>query len=319
MNIAILDADSLGNGLNLDRFARFGTLTIHKNTESFQRLDHIRNQEILVLNRTVIDREIFQANPQLKLIALTATGFNQIDLESARKAGVAVCNIVGYSTASVAQHTLALALGLLERLALWDAHAKSGAWSDPSAPFAHMVWDWQEIQGKTWGIIGLGEIGQAVARIAGAFGARVVYHSTSGADRSAAWPRLDLEELLKTSDIVSIHSPLNEKTLGLIGTDQLGLMKKTALLLNLGRGGIVDEQALAQALDDGQLGGAALDVMRPEPPAADNPLFRLKHPERLLVTPHVAWASVESRHRCLDEVEKNIEAFLGGEKRNRVD
>lgn len=319
MNINFLDAASLGPGLDddLNGFNQWGSVELWDNTAVDDRIPRMAGATVAVANRIVFDRPVFAACPDLKLILLTATGYNNVDLEAAREHGVAVCNVVGYSTESVAQHTLALLLGLMEQTAWLDQFAKQH-WAG-STTFSHLARPFHEVAGKNWGIVGLGHIGTRVSDLARAFGARPAYFSTSGQDRNPELPRLDLEELLRTSDIVSIHSPLTPATRGLLGARELGWMKPTAYLVNVGRGGIVDETALADALDAGKLAGAALDVTLPEPPLPGNPLLSLRHPERLLLSPHVAWASVESRHRCLEEVGLNLVSWLEGGRRNRVD
>lgn len=319
MKITFLDAASLGPGLEEDLagFQKRGSVECWDNTSLEDRVPRLTDTTVAIANRIVFDDGVFAACAKLKLVLLTATGYNNVDLAAARNRGVAVCNVVGYSTESVAQHTLALVLGLMEQTAWLDQFAKS-QWAG-STTFGHLARPFHEIAGKAWGIVGLGNIGTRVAGLARAFGARPSYYSTSGQNRSQDLPRLDLEPLLRTSDIVTIHSPLTPATRGLIGERELAWMKPTAYLVNVGRGGIIDETALAAALDAGALAGAALDVTLPEPPHPGNPLLALGHPERLLLSPHVAWASIESRHRCLDEVGLNLEAWLRGERRNRVD
>lgn len=319
MKITFLDAASLGPGLDddLERFSRWGTVERWDNTSPHERAGRLRDTRVAVANRVAFDDELFGACPELKLILLTATGFNNVDLASARRHGVAVCNVVGYSTESVAQHTLALVLGLMEQTAWLDQFAK-GPWAG-SSTFGHLQRPFHEIGGKAWGIIGLGNIGRRVADLALAFRATPTYFSVQGVDRPGGLPRQDLRTLLSTSDIVTIHSPLTLATKGLLGAQELGWMKPSAYLVNVGRGGIIDEPALAEALDGNRLAGAALDVTLPEPPVPDNPLLHLAQPHRLLLSPHVAWASIESRHRCLDEVALNLQSWLSGEKRNRLD
>lgn len=317
VKISFLDAASLGPGLDLQRFSAWGELEIWDSTVKEETLGRLAGTVVAVANRVAFDETLFSACPALRLVLLAATGFNQIDLGAARRYGVAVCNVVGYSTASVAQHTLALVLALMEQTAWLDHYAKN-LWAG-SHSFDQFGRPFHEIAGKTWGIIGLGNIGARVAGLAKAFGASVCYFSSSNADRSSEFPRLGLEELLRRCDILSIHSPLNEKTRGLLGARELQWMKPSAYLVNTGRGGIVDETSLAHALEEGVIAGAALDVTLPEPPLPENPLLALAHPERLILSPHVAWASVESRSRCLDEVELNLRAWLKGERRNRVD
>ncbi len=316
MKISFLDVGSLGPGLDLNRFSRWGDLESWDNSVGDERIEHLASSTVAVANRVIFDKAVFSACPQLRLILLTATGYNNVDLDEARRRGVAVCNVVGYSTESVAQHTLALLLALMEQTSWLDAYGKT-QWAGTTT-FGQFARPFHEIFGKSWGIVGLGRIGWRVAELAQAFGAQVSYYSSQGADRGAL-PRVDLPTLLKTSDILSIHSPLNDQTRNLICAAELALMKPTAYLVNVGRGGIVDEAALAQALDGGTLAGAALDVTLPEPPLAANPLLSLQHPERLVLSPHVAWASIESRERCLAEVEANLWSWLQGERRNRVD
>ena len=317
MKMTFLDAASLGPGLDLKVFSRWGELVFWDNTTRDERAARLSDTTVAVANRVPFDGELFAACPSLKLVLLTATGYNNVDLEAARQHGVGVCNVVGYSTESVAQHTFALLLTLMEQTAWLDGYAKS-RWAG-STSFGHLDRPFHEISGKSWGIIGLGAIGQRVAGIARAFGAYPRYFSTTGADRSADYPRLGLDELLSASDIVTIHSPLNGATRGLLGSRELGLMKPRAYLINVGRGGIIDEPALARALDSGALAGAALDVTLPEPPEPGNPLLSLAHPERLVLSPHLAWASVEARNRCLDEVGLNLQSWVDGTRRNRLD
>jgi glycerate dehydrogenase len=317
MKLTFLDAASLGPGLDLTPFARWGEVEFWDNTSREDRIPRLGRTTVAIANRVPFDGEVFAACPGLKLVLLTATGYNNVDLEAARAHGVAVCNVVGYSTESVAQHTFALLLALMEQTAWLDGYAKT-LWPG-STTFGHLGRPFHEIAGKTWGILGLGHIGKRVADLARAFGAEPRYYSTAGADRSAEYPRMDLETLLRTSDIVTIHSPLSDATRGLLGARELGWMKPTAYLVNVGRGGIVDEAALASALDAGTLAGAALDVTLPEPPVAGNPLLGLPHPERLVLTPHLAWASIEARNRCLAEVDRNLQAWVDGQRRNRVD
>ena len=317
MKITFLDSASLGPGLDLSTFTRWGEVDFWENTAREDRVPRLRGATVAIANRVPFDDEVLTACPDLKLILLTATGYNNVDLEAARRRGVAVCNVVGYSTESVAQHTFALLLALMEQTAWLDGYAKT-RWPG-STTFGHLDRPFHEIAGKTWGIVGMGTIGVRVARLAEAFGAEPRYFSTSGVDRSAEYPRLELEALLRTSDIVTIHSPLKDATRGLLGERELGWMKPSAYLVNVGRGGIVDEAALARALDAGTIAGAALDVTLPEPPVASNPLFALQRPERLVVSPHLAWASIEARNRCLAEVGLNLQAWLDGQRRNRLD
>ena len=308
MKLVLLDAETLGEDLDLSSLKRFGELVVYPRTAPDETLQRIDGAEIVITNKVVLDREILRAAPRLKLVCIAATGMNNVDLEAAKGMGIAVKNVAGYSTPSVVQHTFAMLLYLNEQLAYYDRFVKEGAWSR-SGLFTHLGRPFSEVAGKRWGVIGMGTIGSEVARIARAFGADVVYYPTSGIAHEDAYAALELEELLRTSDIVSIHAPLNERTRGLLGAEELALLPQKAVLLNLGRGGIVDEAALAAELERREL-YAGLDVTEREPLPEDSPLLKLKHPERLLVTPHIAWASIEARRRLLQGIVKNIEEFF---------
>ena len=317
MRIAILDAATLGEDIDLHPIQELGELAVYPTTSRKELGARIEDAEIIVTNKVVIDEEAMSMAPKLRLICVAATGYNNIDIEAAKRRGIAVCNVAGYSTQSVVEHTFAMLFYLLRRLRYYDDYVKNGAYCQ-SPIFTHLDAPFWEIKGKTWGIIGLGTIGREVARVATAFGCRVIYYSTSGIERDEPYPKVSLEELLRESDIVSIHAPLNEKTRGLIGYEQLCLMKPTSILLNLGRGGIVIEGDLARALDEKIIFAAGLDVLEKEPIERDNPLLKIREKERLLITPHIAWASKEARKLLVEEIARNIEAFLKGEKRNRI-
>lgn len=318
MKIAVLDANTLGSDLDLSLFNRYGLVTVFGNTLPEELENHARDKEVLILNKVILGEKELSALPSLKIICLTATGYNNIDTEAAHRHGVAVCNVAGYSTESVVQHTFSMLFYTLQHLSYYDNYVKEGSWSF-SSTFTHIHKTWNEIAGKKWGIIGLGNIGRRVAEVASAFGAQVVYYSTSGVTRDEAWPSVSLDELLSECDIISIHAPLNQKTNNLLAMNELKKMKKSAILLNLGRGGIVNEQDLADALDNETIAYACTDVLTQEPVNADNPLMTLKKKENLFVTPHIAWASIEARNTVLKEICLNIDAFIRGEKRNRVD
>ena len=312
MKIVILDAKTLGDDLDLSPLNAFGEVTAYQTTSSSQTASRIQDADIVISNKVVINANIMDNTTHLKLICIAATGMNNVDLDHAKEKGIAVKNVAGYSTQSVVQHTFAMALYLIEKMAYYDSVVKSGAWSkaglftDVSKPFF-------EIAGKKWGLIGLGNIGSEVAKVATAFGAEVCYYSTSGKNHSQPYSRVKLEELLEGCDIISIHAPLNEKTENLISASNLGLVKEGALLLNLGRGSIVNEADLADELNRREL-YAGLDVLTPEPIAENNPLMHIKHKERLLITPHIAWASIEARQKLLAGIVENIEHYIKGEK-----
>jgi len=308
MNIVILDQKTLGDDLDLSPLEPFGELTLYPTTSAEATQARIANADIVISNKVVLSKELMQNAPQLKLICIAATGMNNVDLEAAKELGIKVKNVSGYSTATVVQHTFAMMFYLLGRLPYYQQRVQdktwtnSGIFTDTSKPFS-------ELSGKKWGIIGLGTIGKEVAKIAEAFGTSITYHSTSGKNLINDYPNQTLEELLSTSDIVSIHAPLNAQTYNLINASNLCYLKENAILLNLGRGGIVNEEDLAQELNRREL-YAGLDVIEKEPIATDNPLLSLKDPNKLIITPHLAWASIESRERLLAGIVENIESFL---------
>jgi len=309
MKIVFLDAKTLGNDVDLSLFKQFGMFEAYETTALAQRIEHIGDAKIVLTNKVLIDKEVMDACPNLGLICVTATGMNNVDLIYAHEKGIRVKNVAGYSTASVTQTTFTLALYLIGQMAYYDAYVKSGSWVK-SDIFTHIERPFGEIKGKKWGIIGLGTIGKEVAKVASAFGAQVVYFSASGANNDAHYERLELEALMKGCDIVSIHAPLNEHTKGLIGEKELSWMKKGALLVNVGRGGIVDEKALAYAIDTHGI-YAGIDVVGIEPMEEGNPLLHVKHEHRLAMSPHIAWASKESRAELIRLVGENIKDYLG--------
>lgn len=317
MKICILDAKTLGSDIDLAPLKACGELTVYPLTSLDEIEERVKDVDVIITNKVLLNETTLKGAKNLKFIALTATGFNNVDLDYALSKGIGVANVAGYSTQSVAQHTFAMLFQILEKLSFYDQYVKSKAYVT-SDTFAYIEKPFYEISGKTWGIIGMGAIGKEVAKIAEAFGVKIVYYSTSGQNNSVAYEKLELESLLATCDIVSIHAPLNEKTHNLIGYKELAKMKKNAILLNLGRGGIVNELDLAKALNEDLIRGAALDVLTQEPISEDNPLYTIKDANKWLVTPHIAWASIEARTLLVEEVVKNIKAFYKQELRNRV-
>lgn len=307
-NIVILDAKTLGKVGNIDKLSDFGKVVSYDTSTSSETAARVADAEIIITNKVVIDKEVMEKCPNLKLICISATGMNNVDLEAAKDRGIVVKNAVGYSSHSVAQHTIASILQLYSQLSYYDGYVKKGDYSR-SDIFTHYGPPITELYNKTFGIIGLGNIGKTFARIALGFDAKVNYYSTSGKNAQNEYPRLSLDELLSTSDIISIHAPLNEKTQNLISTEQLSLMKSSSILVNVGRGGIVNELALAKAIDDHQIGGACVDVFENEPIKHDNPLLKVKYPEKLVLSPHNAWASIEARTKLIDIVYQNIKEF----------
>ena len=304
IKIAFLDAATMGD-VSFEPFKCLGEFISYPNSTHEQACERVRDIDVLLINKVLVDKELIDSAPNLKLICIAATGVNNIDVEYAESKGIPVRNAVGYSTDSVVQNTFMHILSLVGGTSYFDESVKSGSYSR-SGMFTDSKWNWWELSGKTIGIIGMGNIGTKVAKIAQAFGMSVCYFSTSGTGHCKDYPCLELDKLLRTSDIVSIHAPLNDRTKNLIGRDQLALMKPTAYLINAGRGAIVVEEDLAQAIDAGVIAGAGIDVFVTEPIPGDHPYMKMQHPERMLLTPHVAWASIEARKRLVDIMADNI-------------
>jgi glycerate dehydrogenase len=317
MKIVFLETDSLGDDVDYTPFYNIGEVIKYNNSDANENSQRVREADIIVANKIPMNEELLQHAEKVKLICLTATGTNNVDFSYTNKRKIAVANVKSYSTKSVVQHTFALLFYVYEKLSYYDDFVKSGEYTN-SDVFSRFDEKFNELFGKTWGIIGLGEIGREVAAVAKAFGCRIIYYSTSGKNNHSSYERVEFETLLKDSDIISIHAPLNAETENLIDKKALKAMKKTGVLLNLGRGKIIDEEALTWALEEEEIAAAGLDVLSAEPMAKDNPLLRIKDSTRLIVTPHIGWATVEARSRCLSEVYENIVAYLQGEERNLV-
>jgi lactate dehydrogenase-like 2-hydroxyacid dehydrogenase len=309
MKLVFLDTKTMGDIPNLNLLDKFGEVTYYQTTNPEQTLERVKEADIIITNKVVVDRPVIEQARNLKLICVSATGTNNVDKAAAGERGIPVKNAVDYSTHSVAQATFSLLLHLLNKVYYFDTYVKSGGYSQTDI-FTHFGRTFREINGKRFGIIGLGNIGRQVAKIAGAFDAEVVYYSASGRNTDQPYRRLELEEFLQTSDIISIHAPLNEFTTNLINYNRLRLMKKSAILLNTGRGGIINEADLARALDEDLIAAAGIDVYEREPISPKNPLLQVQHKEKLALTPHVAWASIEARTLLMDIVGRNIEDFL---------
>ncbi len=289
-------------------------IAIHEQTAQADVPARVAGFEAVFANKSVIDRATIAANPQLRLIALTATGVDNVDLAAARELGVAVCNLRDYCTPSVVQHVFSMLLALTHRLADYKTLVASGRWQQ-AGQFSVFPYPIRELQGRVFGIVGLGALGRAVAEVARAFGLRVEVANRPGG--AAVAGRRDLDTLLPELDVLSLHCPLTDATRGLISRDRLARMKPDAVLINTARGALVDAKALAEALKAQRLGGAGIDVLEREPPPSDHPLLDASIPN-LIVTPHIAWAAREARQRCVDELALNVEAFLAGGRRNRV-
>ncbi|MCV4343802.1 2-hydroxyacid dehydrogenase [Pseudomonas capsici] len=286
----------------------FGELVLHDSTSPDQVIERLKGAQVAISNKIMIDAGTFAACPELKLVLVTATGTNNVDLAAAREHGVTVCNCQGYGTPSVAQHTLLLLLALATRLPDYQKAVQQGLWQK-SSQFCLLDFPIVELEGKTLGLLGHGELGSAVARLAEAFGMRVLLGQIPG--RPARADRLPLEQLLPQIDALTLHCPLNEHTRNMIGARELQLLKPQALVVNTARGGLIDEQALADALRNGHLGGAASDVLSVEPPVSGNPLLADDIP-RLIITPHSAWGAREARQRIVSQLIENTQAFFAG-------
>ena len=308
MKIVFLDAATMGD-TSFEPIARLGELVCYDSSSPDQALERVQDCDVLIVNKVKVTPQLIDAAKNLKLICESATGVNNIDLEYAAAKGIPVRNAVGYSTTTVVQATFMHILTLVSKAPYFDDCVKSGKYSQMGM-FTDVSKNWWELNGKTIGIVGMGNIGSRVAKVAEAFGMNVCYFSTSGTSHNKEYPSVSLEELLKNSDIVSIHAPLNERTAGLIGEKELKLMKPSAYLINMGRGGIAVEEDLAKAVDEGVIAGAGLDVYVTEPLPADSVFLKMRHPERMSLAPHVGWASQQARERLMAQVAQNIESEM---------
>ncbi|MCI9338076.1 MAG: D-2-hydroxyacid dehydrogenase [Lachnospiraceae bacterium] len=318
MKIVILERNSVGTDVSVDCISELGDVTIYDNTVTIDEIrERVKDADIIIANKSPLREETLRDAPNVKLICEFATGFDNCDLDYCSYRGIKVTNVRDYCTAMVAQHTFTLALALSQKLFHYDAYVKSGAYSAQDR-FSNFDLPFQELEGKTWGIVGMGNIGRRVAKIAEAFGCRVVFHSITGKSTCAEYPRLDKDTLLAESDFLSLHCPLSDLSRNFIDRAALLKMKKTAVLINVARGPVVNNADLCRALEEDRIAAAGLDVVEKEPLAPDNPLSGFKDSSRLIITPHLAWASVEARRRCVEEAYRNIAAFLQGEDRNVV-
>lgn len=307
MKIVCLDALTLGD-IDLSVFNRFGEFTSFDKTNKEQTIERLKDVDIVITNKVIIDKEVMDST-NLKLICISATGMNNVDLDCAKQKGIEVKNVAGYSTNSVVQQTFASLLALSNNITYYDNYSKSPNGWRKSEIFTHLDKEISEIANKNFGIIGLGEIGSKVGAIASAFGANISYYSISGKPKETPYKSVSLDELLKTCDIISIHCALSEQTMNLISKNELDKMKDGAILMNFGRGKIINEADLAKAIDEKNL-KVALDVFEHEPIEEQNPLFKVKKQDNMILTPHVAWASFEARKTLLEKLVKNIEDFL---------
>lgn len=317
MKIAVLERNSVGLDVSIDAIGTYGEMTVYSNTVKADVAERVKDAEIVVANKAPLNAETLKDAQNIKLICEFATGYDNVDLSYCKSKGIKVANVVNYSTDAVAQHTFALCLYILEKLNHYDNYVKSGEYAGQER-FSNFDIPYTELAGKTWGIIGMGNIGRKVAQVASAFGCRVIFHSVTGQSSCTEYERTDFDTLLAESDFLSLHCPLSDITRNLIDLNALKKMKKTAILINVARGPVVNDEALYTALTEGYIAGAGLDVTSTEPMKDSNPLSKISDSSRLIITPHMAWASIEARTRCVSETCKNIEAFLKGDDRNIV-
>ena len=309
MKLVFLDTKTIGEDIDLSAYDALGEVVKYGFSTLEEIPERVKDADVLIVNKIAISEQTIGNAKNLKLVCVTATGTNNLDKEYLKKRGIAWRNVAGYSTESVTQHTFALLFYLLEKMRYYDDYVKDEKYINDTV-FTHFAEHFNEVNGKTWGIIGLGTIGRRVADIAKAFGARVIYYSASGSPAQEGYEQVDFETLLTTSDIVSVHAPLNEYTKDLMDREAFAKMKKTAIFLNLGRGPIVVEQDLYEALETGEIAAAGLDVLCEEPMSETNPLAKIKDSKKLIITPHIAWASVEARNRLMQIIVEQIREFL---------
>lgn len=317
MKIVFADADTLGKDIPLDAFQNLGEVVLYGHTRAHELKERCAGADVLITNKVSVNESTLGSHPDIKFVGITATGTNIVDFDYARKHNITVTNVKGYSTHSVAQHTFALLFYLMEKSHYYDNYVKSEKYVNDTL-FTHFENTFYELYGKTWGIVGLGDIGRQVAKIAESFGCQVIYYSTSGKNHNPDFREVDFKTLLEVSDIISIHAPLTPATDKLFDAEAFSHMKASSILINVGRGPIVDEQALYHALTENRIVAAGLDVLSEEPMSPANPLVKFKDSNRLIITPHIAWATLEARIRLMEEVYKNLEAFTRGEERNIV-
>ncbi len=315
IHAVILDGATLGEGITFDALAARTSLTVYPLTAPDEVADRIRDAEVVIINKIRLNESNLADAASLRLICVAATGYDNIDVDYCRRRGIAVCNVLGYSTDSVAQLTVAMVLELMLHLPEMSGFVRSGAYT-ASGVANRLSPVFHELAGKTWGIVGAGNIGRKVARIAEAFGCRVIVNRRK---TDPDYPTVDLDTLCREADIISVHTPLNDETRGLISRARIAAMKPGVILVNVARGAVADEAALADAVRDGHIGGLGVDVYSTEPMPADHPLYAVRALPNVCLTPHMAWGAVEARQRCINEMGENIRAFFAGEIRCRVD
>ena len=315
MKITVLDKLSLGLDLPFEILDEIGEVAFYDATSQEETVDHVGDSDVILINKVKITESVIDKCKNLKLICVFATGFDNIDVVAARKYGVAVCNVPGYSTDSVALYTIATVLSLVTNLKEYNDYVRCGDYSASGIP-NKIAPVFHELTGKTWGIVGCGNIGKAVLRIAEVLGARVIVNKRTP---SAEFNCVDIDTLCKESDIITVHCPLNDSTRGMINKERINLMKKDVVLVNEARGAVLNEADVADAVISGRIGAFGCDVYSSEPFLRDHPYYKIKDKSNVLLTPHAAWAAYEARERCLKIILENIRSFLNGEKHNRVD
>lgn len=314
MKISVLDIKTLGDDLDFSGIHKFGEVTIYDLTQQDEVVDRIRDAEVLILNKVKLNKENLPYAKNLKLICITATGFDNVDIDYCKEHGIAVCNVVGYSTDSVVQLTVSMAFSLATNLLSYDNFVKSGAYTK-SGIFNRIQPVFRELSQLTWGVVGLGNIGTKVANIAKTMGCKVLAYKRNPVEEFEC---VDIDTLCKESDIITVHTPLNDGTFHLVNKERLSLMKPTAILVNVARGAVFDEEAVTDAVLAGKIGGLGVDVYSTEPMQSDSPYQKLLDRDNVIFTPHMAWGAFDARQRCIDEIEKNIKSFLENGTRSRV-
>lgn len=318
MKIVIADRDSVGTDMDYSIYDELGEVTYYDDKVNDDNAkERLAGAKVLVINKSQITDKLLDDAPDLELICEFATGYDNANIPACNRHGVKVANVVNYSTASVAQHTFAMLFYLMENLRHYDEFVKSGAYA-AQEHFCCLDIPFDELEGKTYGIVGMGNIGRKVAQIAAAYGAHVIFYASSGHSDCTDYEQVSFDELLERSDVISLHCPLSDRTRDLFDKRAFDKMKKSAILINVARGAVVVEKDLADALIEGKIAAAGLDVLNPEPMAKDSPLLAIQDSGKLIVTPHLAWASTQARIRCLDEVKKNIQGWINGQPRNIV-
>ncbi len=314
MKITILDSDTMGKDIDFSILEKIGQVKVYKTTSPNQICERLQETQVVILNKVKLNEDVLSKCNQLKLICVYATGYDNIDVNYCKNNQIALCNVQGYSTDSVAQITLAMVLNLISKMKLYSKFVSEGEYT--KLGLANKISPvFCELKGKTWGIVGLGAIGRRVAEIAKVFGCEVIANKNIPVDDFNC---VSLKELCKKSDIISVHVPLNENTKGLIGKEEIELMKKDVILVNVARGAVFDEQAVTDGVLNDKIGGLGVDVYSAEPFDKEHPYNKLLDKDNVILTPHMAWAAYEARKRCLDEIVLNIESFLNGTERNRI-